>query len=309
MVLPLDPNDPEAEERARRAVEDAGQRRIARALAETRAELDALILDGALTPGEMQALLDRYGNRFDEVMAEAMRRAGREARSVELQEAHRYAIGRTIEEGAEAGLSVAFGQLGNVGINLSYGPVNRFAVEWAQQYTFDLVSRIDESTGRQLGNAVAGWIQRGDALPSLVRDLEPLFGPVRAEMIASTETTRAFAEGSLIGYRQTPVVVGVEFLTAADERVCPICRPLNGERGNMEGQFVHPGGEGNATRYEGRTFIVPCHVRCRCRLAPIVDTVMVANILRINEALRGPYPQPSWGKQLYLRPASLEIYR
>lgn len=273
MILQLDPDDDEAEEDERDEVEEAGRRRIASALGSTQAELNDLLASGRLVPAELQRLLTRYQNNFTEVLAEALRRANRDARSAELQAAHRYAIQRTVDEGAAAGIDVALRQLGNVGLNLSYGPVNRFAVAWAQQYGYELITRIDESTGRQVAHAVSGWIERGERLEMLIRQLEPTFGRVRAEMIASTETTRAFTEGTLIGYRQSGVVIATEWRTAQDERVCPICRPLHGTRGNMNAEALHPGGEAAAARYAGQSFRPPAHVRCRCIVAPIVDEV------------------------------------
>jgi hypothetical protein len=187
-----------------------------------------------------------------------------------LQQQHRRLIGRTVDEAAATGLDVAFRQLGNVGISLNYGPLNYLARDWAQRYSYDLITRIDVSTGRQVGHAVSSWMETGEHLDLLIRQLEPVFGRNRAEMIAATETTRAFAEGTLLGYRQSGQVEATQWKTARDERVCDICRPLHGIRGDLQGQFVHPGGIGRSSRHEGRSFRAPAHVRCRCAMAPIV---------------------------------------
>ncbi len=76
-----------------------------------------------------------------------------------------------------------------------------------------------------------------------------MFSPVRAERIAVTETTRAVVEGERAyvaeleretGQRMIPI-----WMTANDERVCPICAPRN-EKPIKDG--VYP----------------PGHVGCRC---------------------------------------------
>ena len=84
--------------------------------------------------------------------------------------------------------------------------------------------------------------------------LEPTFGQVRAEAIAATETTRAFAEGTLLSYRQSGLVLATSWKTSVDERVCPICRPLHGAIGDLKWQFPSSGRRGKAFRYEGRMF-------------------------------------------------------
>ena len=297
MMVPLDPDNPDAEDEERQRVEDANVGVIAEALAGAQAEINQLLQEGRLAPAEMQQLLQRYNNNFDQVLAEALRRAARQERSDELQQAHRYAIGRTVDQAAATGLDVAFRQLGNVGINLSYGPLNYFARDWAQAYSYNLITRIDASTGRQVGSAVSSWMETGAHLDALIAQLEPIFGRVRAEAIASTETTRAFAEGTLLGYRQSGLVIATEWKTARDERVCDICWPLRGQRGDLNGNFRHPGGIGKAGRYAGMIFRHPAHVRCRCGIAPIVEMApTVYPVAKPDEPPNAPYQlqyQPS----------------
>lgn len=270
MLVHLDPDDPEAEDAERQRVEDTHLPEIAEALSAAQRELNELLASGRLSPTDMQRLLTRYNNNFDQALGQALRDVARQERSNELQQQHRYAIGRTVDEAAATGLDVAFRQLGNVGISLNYGPLNYLARDWAQRYSYELITRIDVSTGRQVGHAVSSWMETGEHLDLLIRQLEPVFGRNRAEMIAATETTRAFAEGTLLGYRQSGQVEATQWKTARDERVCDICRPLHGIRGDLQGQFVHPGGIGRSSRHEGRSFRAPAHVRCRCAMAPIV---------------------------------------
>jgi SPP1 gp7 family putative phage head morphogenesis protein len=88
---------------------------------------------------------------------------------------------------------------------------------------------------------------------------------IRAERIARTETAFAYNRGMFEQMRQardTGVIknslIVKEFLTAADERVCPHCGPLDGETIELEQTF--PG----ATQRLPNLFTPPLHPSCRC---------------------------------------------
>jgi SPP1 gp7 family putative phage head morphogenesis protein len=73
------------------------------------------------------------------------------------------------------------------------------------------------------------------------------FGRSRAETIAVTEVTRAAAEGGRL-YQQQLQQAGFTFdriwRTSNDERVCPVCGPLDGkpeaEWGGLDSPPAHP---------------------------------------------------------------------
>jgi SPP1 gp7 family putative phage head morphogenesis protein len=80
----------------------------------------------------------------------------------------------------------------------------------------------------------------------------------RAENIARTESMRAVNEGERTLWLQQ-VKAGLlsgqekrQWLTSDDERLCPICRPLNGELATLTGTFA------------GGFQVPPAHPRCRC---------------------------------------------
>lgn len=270
-VLRLDPDDPEAEERERAKVEAEATERLARAMREAQASLRGLLYDRRLTTREFQQLLVQHNQDFVAALGEVMRRVEQQAEAGQIEQQTRQAVERTVTEAVEAGVQVGVKQLANVGAEVNYGLINRFALEWAGNYAHNLNDRLNQSTGRMVNEAIAAWMESGEHLDALIAALEPTFGRLRAERIAMTETTRAFAEGTLLSYRQSGVVVAVEWKTARDELVCPICRPLHGQRGTTDGRFVHPGGLGKAARYQGREFRIPAHVSCRCGVAAIVD--------------------------------------
>ena len=107
---------------------------------------------------------------------------------------------------------------------------------------------------------MGNFFSQNQTLAQLRDRLEGAFGPIRADMIATTEVTRAATEGERVlvellkdqglGFRDI-------WETANDERVCPICAPLDGQEREGAG-YVHPD---SGFSYDGP----PAHPRCRCR--------------------------------------------
>ena len=139
--------------------------------------------------------------------------------------------------------------------------INTAAVEWAKTYSFEMIQGITATTRPVVETAVTEFFsQPGLTLGDLRNTLSSTFGPVRAEMIAVTETTRASVEGER-AFADALKQQGVDFDrfwdTRNDDRVCPICGPLNGVKEDDSGGYTHPV---TGTRYEKP----PAHVRCRC---------------------------------------------
>lgn len=163
-------------------------------------------------------------------------------------------IGKTALEGARTSLD----ELEEIGIGVDWRLVNEAVKKWAEEYTFDLVKGITETSRDFLQSELSEWIGSGEPLDALLEKLEPMWGPVRAEMIGVTETTRAFAEGNLVTWRESGMVEGKRWMTGEDELVCEICGPLAGMEDALDGDFDGIGDP-------------PAHVRCRCYLQPVVQ--------------------------------------
>ena len=136
--------------------------------------------------------------------------------------------------------------------------INQAAASWAREFVGREIAGITETTRGMVRDQVAAWIEAGQELPELSKALAPTFGRTRADLIASTEVTRAFAEANdmtwkgmgLPGMAYKPpahprcrcwarpdrlpdgtwVVV---WQTAADERVCAV--PLDVPWGSAAG--------------------------------------------------------------------------
>ncbi len=143
-----------------------------------------------------------------------------------------------------------------VGASFDPAVINAGAVTWAQAYTYELVKGLIETTQEVIRGAIAQFIGTpGMTMGELAKLLEPAFGEVRADMIAMTETTRAFAEATnetqdLL--KESGIKMERVWKTSADEVVCPICAPLNGQ---PESEWADEFPDGP-----------PGHVSCRCWL-------------------------------------------
>ena len=149
---------------------------------------------------------------------------------------------------------------------VNFDVLNSDALRFAKDYRYSLIRDITETTRNQVREAVTNWIQSGDPLSVLEAQLAPIFGSNRANMIAVTEVTRAFAEGNALAWQSTGFVSKVRFNTSRDDRVCPYCSPLAGEVFDVDDYGHKP----------------PIHVRCRCFNTPVVDVdAVTAQVERV----------------------------
>lgn len=148
-----------------------------------------------------------------------------------------------------AGLENGYVQLG---VAVDWMLVNQAALEYARQYGFQLVSNITATTAQQTAVEFEKWIVSGEPQAELAKRIASIFGVARAELIASTEATRIFADANLRAWRERKIGK-VKWQTAVDERVCPICGPLH-----------------NSVLSINNEIMPPAHPRCRCWLLPVV---------------------------------------
>ena len=233
MILRLDDDDDEAEQRIRIGVE----RRTRRALESAMDDIVREITRRAPRDTEETVNIVRQNFASDSEMYEALSRA--------------------LQDGVDLGVSVAVNQLENVGFGFDWTLVNTDARNWAASYAGELIRNIEQTTVNSVRQSVSRWIDNGEPLQALIDDLRPTFGAQRAELIASTEVTRAFAEGSTRAYQATGVVGEIEWQTARDERVCPVCGPRHSKRSTLAAREIDGIG-------------IPAHPRCRCWWVPVI---------------------------------------
>lgn len=132
----------------------------------------------------------------------------------------------------------------------------RYIQNWLGGYTPTVVGKIDQTTADRIAPLIDMYrTTPGMTLADLETAVLPLSDPVRAKMIAITETTRAYSQ-STATYRDYLGERGIRmervWNTENDEivRECPICYPLDKK----------PESEWPADQADGP----PGHVNCRC---------------------------------------------
>ena len=163
--------------------------------------------------------------------------------------------------GAEAGANALTPM-----IAIDWSLTNPDVARWARRYSSLFVTKINDTTWRGLKDGLAEWVMSKEDYPALVaRFATILDDPKRADLVASTEATRAYAQGNRIVWQKTEEEYGISiqrmWLTAEDELVCPVCGGLNGTIAALDEPFDLDG-----VKYDGP----PAHPRCRCDVAPVV---------------------------------------
>lgn len=158
-----------------------------------------------------------------------------------------------LTEASQGGVKL-FSQLVTIGIN--YTAVNTQAAEWARQYVGELVQGIEETSRKGIREAISAFVETpGMTIGDVINRLP--FTPARAQNIAVTEITRAYAEGNQRAAEQLKreypdVRVIKTWYTNNDDRVCPICAPLDLREVEYNQAF-----ERGITN-------PPAHPQCRC---------------------------------------------
>jgi len=141
---------------------------------------------------------------------------------------------------------------------IKFDTKNPHVIAWAAKHAAELITQITDTTRDRIRMAVellqdtGDWDLAYDRIASAVGDED------RADLIARHETMLAADEGQRQGWAQAaeagllPPDARRVWITTPDERLCPVCEPLEGMTAPLDGEY--PGG------FEGP----PAHVQCRC---------------------------------------------
>lgn len=108
-----------------------------------------------------------------------------------------------------------------------------FTDNWWQQFS--------RSTQNALRASIVRAQENGLGVAAVVKDIEPLFGAQRAQVIAVSETTTLMGQGAQATYQRAGFTQW-EWRTVRDARVDPICQALDKQTFPMSRQFerAHP---------------------------------------------------------------------
>jgi SPP1 gp7 family putative phage head morphogenesis protein len=141
--------------------------------------------------------------------------------------------------------------------------INTNALEFARGYHYNKIRGITDTTRKQTQKAISDWIVSGAPLDALETALGGIYGTSRAERIAATEATRVFSMGNQQAFESTGLIDEVQWMTARDDLVCPIC-------GELDGTTL---GVGDIDAFP------PAHISCRCWVQPILSEERYAEML------------------------------
>jgi len=144
------------------------------------------------------------------------------------------------------GVEVAIGQ----------GPADWRVIDALQVTNLSALKGITEEMNKQIIRELIDGVQKGEGIVKLskrITDRVDKIGITRARAMARTETVNAFVRGAELRYTRAGIET-LEWLTARDERVCPICAPLDGKRFAVKSNHPRPA----------------IHVNCRCDILPVL---------------------------------------
>ncbi len=123
--------------------------------------------------------------------------------------------------------------------------------------TYDGMDGISAKVATQMSRFLTDGLVQGQNPRTIAKQLTDKLGieARRAETIARTEIIRAHAEGQLLAFEKLGVEevgAAVEWSTAGDGRVCPLCRPL----------------QGVVLTLDEAKGMIPRHPNCRCAWIP-----------------------------------------
>lgn len=137
-------------------------------------------------------------------------------------------------------------------VGVDWELVNEAVLRLAQKEAARFAEQATSTSRTQTSQVIADWIGTGGTMPDLIERVSQVWEGPRADVAATTEVTRLYAQGNAAAWQESNVVDGATIKTANDERVCPICDPLADTDVPLDGELP------------------PFHGGCRCWIVPQV---------------------------------------
>lgn len=146
------------------------------------------------------------------------------------------------------------------------------AVEaFIRQYSFQFAEKIGETTREEIREMMSAAQDEGWSITKMIDEIQSIYGgwsETRAEMIARSETIRSSNAGQVEAFRQTGVVEH-EWYASPDERTCPFCAEMHGQKIAVGGVWQPEGAEMVVSGQRlvmsyGDVLYPPLHPNCRC---------------------------------------------
>jgi len=194
-----------------------------------------------LTPGEIDDLLSKTSHVVRETLVDPAQKAIDEFTDMAVQVAHN----RTVQFLNRVGIDAVLGVL----------PLDRSIIDILKLRGIAAITGIADETEKKLRQVLSDAVIRGKGMSDIAEEITEQIGITfsRAKTIARTEVMYAFNTVAIEEYKQHKIKK-VEWLTAGDEKTCPICAPLNGKIFDID-----------------KAPEIPAHPNCRCVILPVVE--------------------------------------
>jgi len=180
---------------------------------------------------------------------------------------------------AEATASGGQFGLAEVGVDTAFDVFNPRVASFAESYAQQFASEATRASLLRVRTVIARGLENGDSPFTIADEIakDYAFSPERATVVARTESARAFVEGERLGWQESNVVRGKQWLLAAG--ACPFC-DATAKRGTAKvynldepfwkmGDTITTGGGSFTVRY-GDVQGAPLHPNCRCDIIPVL---------------------------------------
>ena len=180
---------------------------------------------------------------------------------------------------AEATASGGQFGLAEVGVEMAFDVFNPRVASFAESYAQQFASEATRASLLRVRTVIARGLENGDSPFTIADEIakDYAFSPERATVVARTESARAFVEGERLGWQESNVVQGKQWLLAAG--ACPFC-DATAQRGTAKvynldepfwkmGDTITTAGGSFSVRY-GDVQGAPLHPNCRCDIIPVL---------------------------------------
>lgn len=145
-----------------------------------------------------------------------------------------------------------------------FDETNPEALRWARERAAELIGELSDADRRAIRELVEEAFEEQFDVDELADRIADIIGDdERAEVIARTEAMRAANEGQQQLWSQAVeegLLTGTEekeWIVTPDDRLCPLCEPLDGKTVPLKDEFETE---------QGKIDGPPLHPRCRCTL-------------------------------------------
>jgi HK97 family phage portal protein len=168
--------------------------------------------------------------------------------------------------------------LNEVGSSISFDETNPRVAEFAKSYAQSFAKEASRASLLRVRSVISRGLEQGIGAQAIAKELEKdyAFSPERATVVARTESARGFVEGERLGWRESGVVRGKQWLLAPG--ACPFCAATAAKSTKVynldepfwaNGDTIAAGGKSFTVKY-GDVLGAPLHPNCRCDMVPVL---------------------------------------